>query len=194
MAGLVAGTVGTSGGGGGGGGTSSTDESNFQAGQTAGTPDMGVYNDALAALSAGLLAISRITAYRAHHVNLRDASGNEEGTSGNPLWVQGSFSAGIIKSATPNDPVQATVGTSAAQALAANTSRLWVVISNFGQTVLYYLFGSSAQAGAVSSSNCTNYLNPGQSVLIAGSQIFTGVIQWISSAAGGVGNIQDGDA
>lgn len=102
---------------------------------------------------------------------------------------------GVITSATPNDPIQAALTNTAAQALPANSARLWVIIQNFGGEPLYYLFGSVAQVGAASATNCTGFLLAGAPPLILdGAQVFTGVIQWVSTATGTTGNIQDGDA
>jgi hypothetical protein len=53
------------------------DNAAFTASTTSVSITAGVYNDALAALSAGVSAAFRITASRALHVNLRNASGTE---------------------------------------------------------------------------------------------------------------------
>jgi hypothetical protein len=53
------------------------DNAAFTASTTSVSITAGVYNDALAALSAGVSAAFRITASRALHVNLRDATGTE---------------------------------------------------------------------------------------------------------------------
>lgn len=47
----------------------------------------GVYQDSGASLTAGEMGAARVTQNRALHTNLRDASGNESATSGNPLRV-----------------------------------------------------------------------------------------------------------
>jgi hypothetical protein len=64
-----------------------TDNSGFTAGTTAESNIGGVFNDALAAVTSGNGAAARITASRALHVNLRNASGTEIGTSSNPVRI-----------------------------------------------------------------------------------------------------------
>ena len=63
----------------------SVDESTFTAGTSVFSPDGGVFNDALTVLTAGQQAESRITGFRALHVNLRNNSGTEIGTSTTPI-------------------------------------------------------------------------------------------------------------
>jgi hypothetical protein len=67
----------TGGTGGGGGGASATDRSSFTAGASSLAPAGGVWNDALADLTAGMFGVVRLTKQRAFHVNLRDSSGAE---------------------------------------------------------------------------------------------------------------------
>jgi hypothetical protein len=64
-----------------------SDNSAFAAGTTAESNIGGVYNDGLAAVTSGNAAAARITASRALHVNLRNATGTEIGTSGTPVRV-----------------------------------------------------------------------------------------------------------
>lgn len=72
----------------GGCGTSSfSDSSAFTAGSTAIQNVGGVFNDGLSAVSSGSAAAPRITSSRAFHVNLRNNSGTEVGTSGSPIRV-----------------------------------------------------------------------------------------------------------
>jgi predicted NUDIX family NTP pyrophosphohydrolase len=74
------------GGGGGGGGTSQADKSTFTEGTTAMTPVGGVFNETISAdPTEDQAAAVRITAKRAMHSNLRNASGTEVGTAGAPL-------------------------------------------------------------------------------------------------------------
>lgn len=61
------------------------DEQPFTAGASPFTPVGGVWNDALAALTAGQQGELRITEKRAAHVNLRNETGTEIGTSAAPL-------------------------------------------------------------------------------------------------------------
>ncbi len=64
-----------------------TDNSGFTAGTTTESNIGGVFNDALASVTSGNAAAARITASRALHVNLRNASGTEIGTSSNPVRI-----------------------------------------------------------------------------------------------------------
>jgi hypothetical protein len=61
------------------------DESTFTAGASPLTPVGGVWNDALAALTAGQTGELRITEKRAAHVNLRNETGTEIGTAAAPV-------------------------------------------------------------------------------------------------------------
>lgn len=73
-------------GGSGGGGTSLTDKGTFVEGTTPFVPVGGVYNETIASdPTEDQGAAARITAKRAIHTNLRNASGTEIATSGNPL-------------------------------------------------------------------------------------------------------------
>ena len=80
-----------------------TDNSAFTAGTTTESSVGGVYNDGLSALSSGNGAAARITASRALHVNLRNASGTEIGTASNPVRVD--------PTGTTAQPVKITDGT-----------------------------------------------------------------------------------
>ena len=71
--------------GGGGGGLSVVDESAWTAGVSAFTPSGGVFNDSATALTSGQQGTERLTPNRAVHVNLRNQSGAEIGTSGTPV-------------------------------------------------------------------------------------------------------------
>lgn len=66
-------------------GGSFTDNSAFTAGTTADGNVGGVFNDGLAAVTSGNGAAARITAQRGVHVNLRNNSGTEIGTSSTPI-------------------------------------------------------------------------------------------------------------
>ncbi len=73
---------------GGGGGTSIADKGTFTFGTTALTPAGGVFDDTPpTALTTGMAGVARVTANRAFHVNLRNASGTELATLSNPLRV-----------------------------------------------------------------------------------------------------------
>ena len=64
-----------------------TDNSAFTAGTTTEANVGGVFNDGLASVTSGNAAAARITNNRGLHVNLRNASGTEIGTSGTPVRV-----------------------------------------------------------------------------------------------------------
>lgn len=64
-----------------------TDESTFTAGASTFTSSGGVYNDSVANLTAGQQGAQRLTIARAIHINLRNVTGTEVGTSGAPLQV-----------------------------------------------------------------------------------------------------------
>jgi hypothetical protein len=78
-----------------------TDNSTFTAGTTTETNVGGVFNDGLSALSSGNPAAARITPNRGVHVNLRNNSGTEIATSGNPLRID--------PTGTTTQPVSGTV-------------------------------------------------------------------------------------
>lgn len=74
-----------------GGGVSQIDESSFVEGATSFNPIGGVLNDTITSdPTEDQAAAARITAKRALHVNLRDSSGVEFGTTGNPIIISGS--------------------------------------------------------------------------------------------------------
>ena len=64
-----------------------TDNSAFTAGTSTGTPSMGFYHSTIDAVTDGRSAVVAITANRAQHSNLRNASGTEVGTASTPLQV-----------------------------------------------------------------------------------------------------------
>lgn len=65
----------------------SPDRNSFTYGDTSQTVVGGVFNDTGATVPTGRQAAARITEQRAFHTNLRDNSGAELGTAGNPLRV-----------------------------------------------------------------------------------------------------------
>lgn len=67
--------------------TGTTDNSAFTAGTSTGTPTMGFYHSTIDAVTDGRAAAVAITANRAQHSNLRNASGTEVGTASTPLQV-----------------------------------------------------------------------------------------------------------
>jgi hypothetical protein len=104
-----------------------TDNSAFTAGTTTEGNVGGVFNDGLSTLSSGNAAAARITASRAIHVNLRNASGTEIGTASNPMRVD--------PTGTTAQPVKITDGT--------NTV---VVDPCKGQTKLFVSINQTANA------------------------------------------------
>lgn len=148
----------------GSGGTSSVDEATFTAGTTAGTPCM--------AENSGEVLVLSCDASRNLNVNLQ-AGGLSVPTSN-----------------TATAPSQTTLGTTAAQALAANGSRKGFIAQNQGTTVIKVLLGSATPTAAnytVALRACGT-ANDGSSPPWYGPQglTWTGAIQWISSAAGGL--------
>jgi hypothetical protein len=85
-----------------------TDNSAFTAGTTTETNIGGVYNDSLATLSSGNAAAARLTSYRALHINLRNSSGTEIGTSGSALYVQFPSAQSVSVSGTPSVSISGT--------------------------------------------------------------------------------------
>src|SRR5574340_1163075 len=74
----------------GSGGTSATDKGVFTASTTLGTPAMGAMDDvASSTCGEDQACITRMTANRAIHVNLRDALGNELSIGGGTQYAQG---------------------------------------------------------------------------------------------------------
>lgn len=73
--------------GGGGGGLSVTDAAAWTAASSAFTPSGGVFNDSAAALTSGQQGTERLTPNRGLHINLRNNSGTEIGTSTTPIQV-----------------------------------------------------------------------------------------------------------
>lgn len=188
----LSGNLRTSGGGGGSGGTSAVDETTFTEGVSAGTPDMGVFNDGLTGVTSGQWAVSRITAFRAHHVNLRSNNGTEFGTVGNPVNIAGSFISTPPTSNTSSAVAQTTLGTTNAQALAANSGRKGFTVQNCGLTVIKITLGAAAatQANYTFSLPACGNQNDGSSPIYS-NFLWTGAVQWISSAAGGLVTIAE---
>jgi hypothetical protein len=77
------------------------DEQAFTVAVSPVTPVAGVFNDALATLSAGVSAELRITEKRAAHVNLRNEAGTELGTAAAPVRID--------PTGTTTQPVSGTV-------------------------------------------------------------------------------------
>ncbi len=71
------------------------DSTTFVAGSSVMGTDGGVFSDALPPVASTTTAAYRMTRYRAQHMNLRDNSGAEIGTVGNPLNVTGQTTVAI---------------------------------------------------------------------------------------------------
>lgn len=81
---------------GGSGGTSAIDGAAYTAYTTVGTPAMVARDDtAPASLAENTVGIARSTLWRAMHVNLRDASGNEVAVGGGTQYIEGAASASL---------------------------------------------------------------------------------------------------
>lgn len=91
----------------------------------------GVYNDAIADVVVGGAGAARLTAARAIHVNLRDASGSEV----SPTVSASAATTANVASAATTVTLQA-----------ANTSRLGLTIHNDSTQTLYVKLGSGATA------------------------------------------------
>lgn len=90
----------------GGGGVSVTDESAWTAGTSPFAPTGGVYNDSATALTSGQQGQTRSTANRGLHVNLRNSSGTEIATAGNPISVSDALLEALISSGSLKVSVQ----------------------------------------------------------------------------------------
>jgi hypothetical protein len=124
-----------------------TDNSAFAAGTTTETNVGGVFNDGLTALSSGNAAAARITPNRGVHVNLRNNSGTEIATSGNPLRID--------PTGTTTQPVSGTVtanagsGTFNIQAnasVALRVARGGSVWQRIGRAAKWFVIGAAAGA------------------------------------------------
>ena len=93
------------------GGTSAIDGAGFTAGTSTFTPTGGVFNDSVAALTSGDQGTARLTANRAIHANLRDASGNQligSKISANSIPVVIASDQGTLAVSPPADSSPAT--------------------------------------------------------------------------------------
>lgn len=130
--------------------------------------------------------------------SLGTAIGASDGTDMQPLLVDGSgnlkiagsFSASTPSSNTASAAEQTVIGTTAAQVVAANPSRKGFSMQNLGTTVLKLVLGAGTPTQTVyhvSLPACGNQ-NDGSSPAYYGPPglLWTGAIQIISSAAGGI--------
>lgn len=112
----------------GGSSGATVDESTFTAGTSTFSPDGGVFNDGLAAITSGQQGTNRMTSFRALHVNLRNNAGVQYGdsqTDGFNVIIGDGTNTPAVKAAStvplaadkslvvslsPNSPVFGTVG------------------------------------------------------------------------------------
>lgn len=87
------------------------DSTTFVAGQSVMGTDGGVYSDTLPPIASTTTAAFRMTKYRAEHVNLRDSSGVEFGTTGNPLHTTGTTTVQISTVQVVNSTISVTGST-----------------------------------------------------------------------------------
>jgi hypothetical protein len=83
-----------------------------------------LFNDAAAAFGAAAEGAGRITPYRAQHVNLRDALGNEVGIPGFPVYTQGDLDLSASVAGTPNPDVVSVQGNASGIPLPVTTASL----------------------------------------------------------------------
>lgn len=115
-----------------GGGTSEIDNSAYTAGASSETPIAGFYHSTIDTVTDGRSAAIGMTSKRGLFVNLQSAAGAEIGTSGSPLIVSGSGTAGSaatgvqtiqgIASMTPVQVSQATASNLNATVIGAGTA------------------------------------------------------------------------
>lgn len=94
------------------GGLAVIDEATATAGTSTFTPGGGVFNDSFTNLSSGQQGLYRMTAARGEHVNLRNSSGTEIGTSSTPIQVS------LANTATNATPVSVGVAPSTSSSFA----------------------------------------------------------------------------
>ena len=74
-----------------------SDKGSFTYGTDKFNPTGGIFQDTNPSLTAGQVGVSRMTANRGLHVNLRDASGAEFATLNNPLIISPTSSSGLFR-------------------------------------------------------------------------------------------------
>lgn len=106
------------------------DKTTFTYGTTIQNEIGGVYQDSSPSVTAGQGAAVRITQFRALHLNLRDSSGIELGTSGNPVRIDPTGTTiQPVSQSTPNSaanawPIKLTDGTNITAVKAASTAAI----------------------------------------------------------------------
>lgn len=86
-----------------------TDKGTFTYGTDKFNPTGGIYQDTGATLTAGQVGVSRMTAARGLHVNLRDSAGTEFATINNPLIIAPANSLGELDFGDVNTSATTTV-------------------------------------------------------------------------------------
>ncbi len=87
------------------------DSTTFVAGSSVMGTEGGVYSDTLPPIASTTTAAFRMTPYRAEHVNLRDNSGNQVGTIGNPLYTTASTTITLTNVTVTNSSFSVTGST-----------------------------------------------------------------------------------
>lgn len=153
--------------GGGTGGTATADNGTYTAGTTNGTPIEGALDDTgTTAASEDKVAIARITAQRGLHVNLRNNSGTEIGTSSNPVQVTvantGANSTAIkVDGSAVTQPVSGTVTANAGSGTFTNQQSNNTADYDTGagtQTMTMFGVALPASGGSVAGGTSTNPL------------------------------------
>jgi hypothetical protein len=135
------------------GGTSATDKGTFTGGTSSFTPAGGAFDDvATSTLAEGQMGILRLTSFRAVHVNLRDASGNEiTSIGGGTQYNQGTATtdtdtltmAGCVRHDTPTVAAGVADGDRVVCSTDA-TGRKWVHVGAVDGTVTTSVSGTVA--------------------------------------------------
>ncbi len=153
--------------GGAAGGTSSNDKATFAEGTTSLTPIGGVFLETTASLTASQMGMARLTASRALHVNLRDASGLQLGVSaGSPLYT--SSSAVITNSPSVIVSSGSVVVTNA---LSASISNVASVIVSSGSMVVTNGLSASISGGSVALLTGANVIGSASVIQSTGAAI-----------------------
>jgi hypothetical protein len=159
----------------GSGGTSSVDEAAFTPGESAGTPAMGAVNPSDTPAN-GVLAIVALDSARNMKVNI--AAGSITVTPPSATTI-------------PNTGLSA-IATASVQLLAANSSRVRMILQNVGTTNIYVLEDATG-SGSASATNFTYILRAGGSSKDGSSPIildtvWKGRVVVCGSASGGLVN------
>lgn len=160
-----------------------------------GAPAMGQLDDtSTTAATEDNVAPVRITAQRAFHVNLRNNSGTEIATSGNPLRIDPTGSttqpvSGTVTAtiAAPSSSSVTSVSSSATNVtlLSSNAARLGASIYNDSNKILYVKLGTTA-----STSSYTLQMSPNSFYEIP-YPVYTGRIDGIWASANGAARITE---